>query len=65
MGAERDWTPPFVGILCNGTSGDINNNDFRRARPAQPPYEQMRVVAEDCAQEALRVTRTLQPSAAT
>ena len=24
LGADRQ-DPPFVGILCNGTSGDINN----------------------------------------
>lgn len=38
--------PPFVGLLANGTSGDVNNVDFRAKRPALPPFEQMHRVAE-------------------
>jgi putative membrane-bound dehydrogenase-like protein len=41
--------PPFVALLANGTSGDINNINFRTPRPAQPPYVQMRAVATDVA----------------
>jgi len=41
--------PPFVALMANGTSGDINNINFRTPRPAKPPYEQMRYVAEDVA----------------
>jgi hypothetical protein len=41
--------PPFVGIMANGTSGDVNNINFRQPRPRQQPYEQMRYVAEDVA----------------
>jgi len=41
--------PPFVGMLANGTSGDINNINFRTPRPSQPRYAQMRYVAEDVA----------------
>lgn len=41
--------PPFVAIMANGTSGDINNINFRTPRPGKPPYEQMRYVAEDLA----------------
>ena len=47
--------PPFVAAMSNGTSGDINNIDFRHAREAQPPYAQMRKVAESVATEAVRV----------
>ncbi len=50
--------PPFVGILSNGTSGDVNNIDFRTPRPSQAPYEQMRRVAHGVAAEAVRVART-------
>jgi hypothetical protein len=42
--------PPFVGILSNGTSGDVNNVDFRSKSKAQPPYEKMREVADEVAQ---------------
>jgi hypothetical protein len=46
-GGESD--PPFVALMANGTSGDINNINFRTPRPSKPPYEQMRYVAEDVA----------------
>lgn len=58
LGAEKK-DPPFVAMLSNGTSGDINNNDFRRKRPAQKPYEQMEIVADDLAREAQRVAAGL------
>ncbi len=41
--------PPFVAMLANGTSGDINNINFRNPRPGKKPYEQIRFVAEDVA----------------
>ncbi|MBI4624760.1 MAG: hypothetical protein HY736_16270 [Verrucomicrobia bacterium] len=41
--------PPFVAMMANATSGDINNTNFRTPRPRQPPYEQMRYVANDVA----------------
>ncbi len=44
-------SPPFVGIMANGTSGDINNVNFREPRPRKQPYEQMRYVAEDVAEK--------------
>lgn len=37
--------PPFVGILSNGTSGDVNNIDFTKKTESLPPYEKMRQVA--------------------
>lgn len=45
----RDQEPPFVPMMANGTSGDINNINFREARPSKPRYAQMRFVAEDVA----------------
>jgi neutral ceramidase len=44
-----DNDPPFVALMANGTSGDVNNNNFRTPRPRQEPYAQMRFVAEDAA----------------
>ncbi len=41
--------PPFVAMMANGTSGDINNINFREKRERKAPYEQMRHVAEDVA----------------
>lgn len=54
LGADRQ-DPPFVALLSNGTSGDINNINFRKRRPPQPPYEQVRLVADAVAAEVRRV----------
>ena len=59
LGAEAS-DPPFVGIMSNGTSGNINNINFRRERKAQPSYEQMRRVANIVAAEAFRVGQTIE-----
>ncbi|NUQ64588.1 MAG: neutral/alkaline non-lysosomal ceramidase N-terminal domain-containing protein [Pirellulales bacterium] len=51
--AEREALdlPAFVAIMANGTSGDINNIDFRNPRKGKQPYEQMRYVAHDVAEK--------------
>jgi len=48
-GADND--PPFVALMANGTSGDVNNINFRTPRKGKPPYEQMRYVADDVAEK--------------
>ena len=48
-GQEQD--PPLVALMANGTSGDINNINFRQPRPSKKPYEQMRFVADDVAKK--------------
>jgi hypothetical protein len=58
LGADR-LDPPFVALLANGTSGDINNINFRKKDPPQGPYEQIRIVADAVATEAHRVCREL------
>ena len=35
----------FVGMLSNGTSGNINNIDFSKTRSRREPFEQVRTVA--------------------
>lgn len=52
--------PPFVGILSNGTSGDVNNINFRGPAEKHPPYAKMRLVADDVAREVFRVYQTVQ-----
>jgi len=54
IGADRR-DPPFVAMLSNGTSGDINNINFRKPRERREPYEQMRIVAGELAREVERV----------
>jgi hypothetical protein len=58
LGADRQ-SPPFVGILANGPCGDVNNIDFSKPGEKREPYEKIRLVADDVAQEVLRVRRTL------
>ncbi len=48
--AERQ-DPPFVALLANGTSGDVNNINFLNPRPYKGPYVQMRAVADDVARK--------------
>jgi hypothetical protein len=55
----NDTAPAFVAMMANGTSGDANNINFRNPRPSQPPYGQMRVVAEDLAAKVHTTLATL------
>ncbi len=43
-------SPPFVGIMTNGTSGDVNNINVRHRGPSMAPYEKMGIVAEEVAE---------------
>jgi hypothetical protein len=47
--------PPFVGIMTNGTSGNVNNINYGGKPERNPPYAKMRKVAEDVAREVFRV----------
>jgi len=49
LGADRQ-DPPFVAAMSNGTSGNINNVNYAVPRPKRQPYEQIRLVADECAQ---------------
>jgi neutral ceramidase len=50
---QADGGPaPFVGIMSNGTSGDINNVDVSRAAERKGSFEQIREVADSVAQTA-------------
>lgn len=46
-------TPAFVGFMTNGTSGDVNNNDYSRPSSGKTwlPYEKIQYVANDIAQK--------------
>lgn len=56
----EDQDPPFVGIMSNGTSGDINNIDvLGKPTKKYKPYEKMQVVAEDVANEVFRVYQNI------
>ena len=60
LGTQNQKTP-FVGIMSNGTSGDINNIDFSgKYLQHQKPYVQMQYVANRLAAEALKVVQGLE-----
>lgn len=59
LNADRQ-NPPFVGIMTNGTSGDVNNINFRGPTEKNPPYAKMRKVADDVASEVMRVYKSLE-----
>ncbi len=53
--------PPFVAILSNGTSADVNNVNFSlKTGPQREPYEQMGIVAEIVAQAAAKAYQQIQ-----
>ena len=51
--------PPFVPILANACSGNINNINFLKASVRHPPYAQMRRYADILAAESYRAWRSL------
>jgi len=59
LGADRQ-EPPFVAMMTNGASGNINNINFRQAGPRMAPYEKIRLVADRIATEAVRVQKSIQ-----
>lgn len=52
----HDHYPPFVAMLSNGTSGDVNNINFQNRGPSRGPFEKMQEVGELIAN---RVQQTL------
>lgn len=58
LGADKT-TPPFVGMISNGASGDINNVDVLGKQEKQPPYGQIERVAGDVADEVARIHSSL------
>lgn len=59
LNADRQ-EPAFVGIMSNGTSGDVNNINFGAPSIRRKPYEQIKLVAEDVAREVFRVHRAIE-----
>jgi hypothetical protein len=52
--------PPFVAMLSNGTSGDINNIDFRGGQKRLPDYVRMELVANQVAAEIFRAMQGIE-----
>jgi neutral ceramidase len=58
LGAEPQ-EPPFVGIMSNGTSGDINNIDFRGSQAKEGLYGRIQIVANDVAQAVANAVKSI------
>eukprot|EP00913_Durusdinium_trenchii_P005676 g5294.t1 len=58
LDAEKT-NPRFVGILSNGTSGDINNINFRARSPRRKPYEKMEEVGRLVAQRVYDASKSI------
>lgn len=54
-----DQDPEFVGILTNGTSGDVNNINFQDRGKSLPSFEKIRQVGELVAQRVADAMRGL------
>ncbi|MBT5017885.1 MAG: hypothetical protein HON04_04010 [Planctomicrobium sp.] len=52
--------PPFVGILTNGTSGDVNNINFAGSSPRVAKYQKMQMVAEKVTNRVMEAHSTLE-----
>src|SRR5690554_2912466 len=58
---QRGKSPDFVAIMSNGTSGDINNINFRGGQDKpNAAYGQMEVVANTLAAEVYKVVQKIQ-----
>ncbi|MCD6050378.1 MAG: Neutral/alkaline non-lysosomal ceramidase, partial [Verrucomicrobia bacterium] len=53
-------SPNFVALLSNGTSGNINNVNFREPAPKRAAYEQIGIVADAVATASLSAVKKIQ-----
>ena len=56
--AERQ-DPPFVGLMFNGTSGDVNSADYSKRPTPQRPYARIKEVGDNLAAEVERVYQSI------
>jgi hypothetical protein len=60
-GLDRGWRfPPFVAMLGNACSGNINGVNFLQPPQKHPPYEQMQRYADVLAAESYRTWREIE-----
>ncbi len=59
--SDNDQFPPFVAMLSNGTSGNINNVNWggKQTATSTPPYSRMREVAGILAAEAYKTYQNI------
>ena len=61
---QENWNadrldPPFVGMMTNGTSGDVNAIDFQQPRIRYAPYQRMSSIGRELADNAIRVIESM------
>jgi len=56
LGADDEF-PPFVGIMSNGTSGDVSSTDRSVVVAKRPPHEKINEVAETIARRVAEAHR--------
>lgn len=59
LGADH-VEPAFVGIMSNGTSGDVNNINFRGSREPLEPYQKIKQVANIVAAEVFKAYQSIE-----
>ncbi len=59
LGADGQ-NPPFVGIMTNGTAGDINNVNVLGPKEKHAPYEKIKIVADDLAQKVFQANKEIE-----
>lgn len=57
---QERHAPPFVPMLSNGTSGNINNINFRGGQKRLPNYERMELVANQVAAEVFKAMQGIE-----
>lgn len=57
---EKSKHPPFVAMMSNGTSGNINNINFFEPRTRKKPFEQITIVAADVASSAYKAYQRIE-----
>ncbi|MCB1229560.1 MAG: neutral/alkaline non-lysosomal ceramidase N-terminal domain-containing protein [Verrucomicrobiae bacterium] len=60
LGVDRH-NPPFVAMMANGTSGDVNAIDPTQPRQKREPYTWMTEVGESLAGQVAEVFRSMKP----
>jgi len=56
---DKTHDASFVGMMFNGASGDVNNVDHRQPSERNQPWLKMQSVADDLAQAAAQICRTI------
>lgn len=60
IGKRLDADDSFVGIMSNGTSGDVNNYNFVKPRPRAAPFERVEAVANQIADVVRESHKTIE-----